>query len=130
MELKGWKEYTKEEKEKLLLHWWHYYGKMLIRPEEYEKYIELVNTRTDEIFNCALFSYARGFSSQVLLMAIRQGTVDELLSSLPETETKDELYNKAVDALGYEFLDIVVGSYNNPEPDVPMSPEEIVSQLL
>ena len=130
MEIKEWDLYTQEEKKTILNHWWHYYGKLLYSLDELERFNKLLDTNCDDVFTTAICSYTRGYSSQILISAMRQGKVDELFKVLPDTITDDELRNRAYKALCNEFLSEVVGTLNNPEPSIPMSDDEIISQLL
>ena len=129
MELKEWELYTKEEKKALLNHWWYYYGKELYTLTELEEFNKLIDERADDILVLAIFSALRGQSSQILLHAIREGVVNEVFDVLPETNTKDELYNREYKMIRSYFLKAIVTSYNNPKPAVPMSDEEIIDQI-
>lgn len=128
MKIKEWEKYTKEEKKEILNHWWYYYGKLLLSLDEIEKFNKLLDSNTDDIFVTALCGYAQGLSSQVLIGAMRQGKVDELFGILPDFKN-DEKLKEAFKTISADFLNEVVGTLNNPEPDIPMSEEEIIKQL-
>ena len=51
MNLKRWNEYTAEEKETILMHYFTYYGKTFITLSELELYHDLCKTNPDLIFN-------------------------------------------------------------------------------
>ena len=129
MEVKEWNNYTKEEKRALLNHWWYYYGKEIYTFDELEAFNKMIDQRDDEILELAVLSYTRNLSNQVLLYAMRLGQTKELFSSLPDTDTDNEQFNIAYKAICADFLGLIVKSYNEPEPDVPMSEEDIINQL-
>ena len=130
MEIKKWNLYSKDEKKNILNHWWHYYGKLLVSFDEIEQFQNLLDSNIEEIYVTALCSYLKGLSSQVLIAAMRQGKIEELFKSLPNINTFDKEINEAFEALSDEFLNEVVNTLNNPEPDIPMSEEEIIRQLI
>ena len=129
MEIKKWNEYTNEEKSCLLLHWWHYYGKLLYSFAELEQFESLFRENPDRIFHIAVMSYYYGFGSQILLLSMRSGKLDELFLTIPDYENTDEEFKKFIDGIESSFVEEIVTTYNNPEPNVPMDGSIIVMQL-
>lgn len=127
IEIKNWNDYSFEEKNKLLQHWWHYYGKMMYTLQEWEEFNKLVEKDADRMFIFAIGSYIMGTSSQPLICAMRQRNVDEVIASLPEKkELEDnEMYFKIENSL----ISQLVKSYNDPQPVVPMKNEDIKEQM-
>ncbi len=70
----------------LLIHWWHYYGKViytLAELEEFEKVIDEYGA--DKVLDVAVASYVCGDGSPTIMLAsIRKGTVKKLFESLPD----------------------------------------------
>ncbi len=128
MEIKEWAQYSREEKKTLLKHWWYYYGKLLITLEEQEIFEHLVEECPDCIMSIALFSYLQDKSSQNLIYAIRQNRVKELIN-LIDSSMESVKQDVGFSDIELQFISILVGSYNHPEPDVSMSEEEINRQL-
>ena len=42
MEIKRFSEYTNDEQKQLLMHWWHYYGKLPVTLAEIEEFMEIL----------------------------------------------------------------------------------------
>ena len=130
IEIKDWKEYTDEEKKELLNHWWHYYGKIIYTFDEWELFNELVDKNSNKMMELAVAGFIYGVTSQPLITAMRKNQVDELLATLPnlnEIEDKEfiENYERAKNLLILQL----VGSYNQPEPDIPMNDEDVIGQV-
>lgn len=129
MEKKKFELYTSEERENLLLHWWHYYGKMIISLAEFEKFRDLVKKDSVLMKDVAVISYVMGYSSQALIMAMRNNDLDNYFSGIKKIVGSDE-YKKIKAEVESSFFDEVVSTFNEPEADIPMSQEEVVSQML
>ena len=73
-------EITKE----LLIHWWHYYGKLIYTLEELNNFIAIIDEKgANKVFDVATASYLCGDGSPtVLLLSIREDKVDELFGTL------------------------------------------------
>ena len=128
MERKEWNLYTLEEKKEILRHWWHYYGKLAYTFAELELFNQLLDENADKIYLMAIQFYQAGLSSQLLIGAMRSNGVDSLLAQFPdllEIDQRDIAYT----TLSGRFLDEVVKTLNNPEPDIPMDPEELIKQI-
>ena len=71
---------------RLLIHWWHYYGKViytLAELEEFEKVIDEYGA--DKVLDVAVASYVCGDGSPTIMLAsIRKGTVKKLFESLSD----------------------------------------------
>ena len=130
IEDKNWYEYTKDEQKELLEHWWVYYGKMLYTGEELEIFNEMVEKIPDQVLFIALISYLKGYSSQPLLQAIREDNVDGLISLLPSYNDEDKEIIDYYKKSEQHFISILVKSYNNPEPDVPMKLTDVITQRI
>lgn len=124
MKVKKWKEYTIEEKGELLNHWWYYFGKSLISLQDWIEFDKLTKTNTDQLFDVALFSYTQGESSQLLLEATRSRRTPAILKYCSSSDIKRQIGDQE-DA----FLKILVSTYNSPEPNVPMSEEQLMDGL-
>lgn len=124
MKVKKWKEYTIEEKGELLNHWWYYFGKSLISPQDWIEFDKLTKTNADQLFDIALFSYTQGESSQLLLEAMRSRRTAAILKYCSSSDIKRQIGDQE-DA----FLKILVSTYNSPEPNVTMSEEQLIEGL-
>ncbi|MBE6160336.1 MAG: hypothetical protein E7157_04755 [Lactobacillales bacterium] len=113
IEIKNWNEYSSEEKNILLQHWWHYYGKILYTLDECEQFDSLLEKDIDKIFIAAIGSFIIGLSSQPLIDSMRRNNIDELLSALPEMKKLEdnEMYHKVEVSLITQLVD----SYNNQD---------------
>ena len=129
MEKKLFDEYSLEEKESLLMHWWYYYGKLLVNLDEIERFHGMVLTDPHQIYKCAVVSYILGYSSQGIVEAMRSNEIDkyfENINSIWEKKEFEEIRLEVESA----FVEEIVGTYNEPEANVPMSDEEIASQVI
>lgn len=128
MEIKEWDQYSEDEKTKLLKHWWHYYGKLVITYEEMAYFERLVKRNPDQMMDVALFSFFMEHSSQLLIYAMRQNRVQQFLdvvnASMQDVQSDEEFRDTK-----NGFISMLVESYNHPEPDVPMKKEELDKQL-
>lgn len=129
MEKKDLELYTEEERQELLRHWWSYYGKMLITLEENDQFLKLVEKDSKMMMDAALVSYAGGVSSQFLILAMRNGALDSYLKMVSEIANSDT-YKSDRKMIEASFIDLIVDSYNNPEPAVPFTLDQIVEQLI
>ncbi len=129
MEKKKFSEYSIEEKKALLRHWWHYYGKEIYTFAEKEKIDSLIDENYDLIKDAAVFSFmfSTGNNTQ-LLHAIRHGEAVAYLNGVLETLADVGLKQKREET-EEKLIDELVHTYNNPEPDVPLSVEEFMEQI-
>ena len=128
MEKKKFDLYTEEEREQLLMHWWYYYGKIPYSMAEQEKFRGYVKKDSLLMKNIALLSYGFRFSSQLIIQAMRANIFDEMLPVLKETIESDE-FKELETLLDDRFMDEIVGSFNNPEPSVSMSANQIIESI-
>lgn len=127
MELKKWVDYSLSEKQVLLDHLFTYYGKSLYNLEELETYSHLTSMIPDTLFNIFVYSYLTGVNGQTVVLEVLRNE-NELQETLLKEKAGD--YD-ATDISDYEneFLAEIIKTYNNPEPVVPLSDEEIKRQL-
>jgi len=123
MENKVWNEYSKEDQNNLLQHWWYYYGKIIFTMEEWDQFNKLIERDSNEIFELAVVSYINGLSSQPLIYAMRRNEVNELMLRMRKLKT-DKFYEEAKK----EFINILVKTYNKPEPSIPIKEEVMIEQ--
>lgn len=128
MEKKKFSEYSQNEKEELLMHWWFYYGKMLVTSAESEEFNELVKKDSDLIKDAAMVAYILGESSQGIINAMRTNNLDNYFEDIRSYVTSVQ-YRVIVEAAEDMFFEQVVETYNNPEPSVKMSDEQIMEEL-
>lgn len=129
MEKKKFNEYSAEDKEALLMHWWYYYGKLLVNLEEFETFHDYVLKDSNTIKDAAVIAYIAGESSQAMIGAMRAGKMDEFLAGIKKLKADEKsqyIYEMAEEA----FLEEIVATYNNPEKNVPMSDDDIFEQLF
>lgn len=127
MKLKKWDEYTQEEKQDLLIHYFYYYGKTFITLEEYDKYISIVKENPDCILNYALIALAKEEGPTPLVYAIRNNKQDEILELC--TKTINKIDEKLVETIKDSFLNQIVTTYNHPEPDIPFTEEQTLEEI-
>lgn len=69
---------------RLLIHWWHYYGKVIYTFAELEKFEKVIDEYgADKVLDVAVASYVCGDGSPtIMLKSIRKGTVKKLFEFL------------------------------------------------
>lgn len=128
LEIKKFSEYTSDEQMEILFHWWHYYGKLPLTFPEMEKFKELLDNDIEFVKNAALIAWARESASQDLVRAMRtnlEGYRTHIMELASSKEFKD-----VEEILESTFIEEVVRTYNNPEPSIPMSEEQLLSGLV
>lgn len=103
---------------------------MIVILSEWEQFNQLVEKDSNQILALAVASYIHGTSSQPLIVAMRENKVDELLSSLAKIEKiNDEKFQQLYSQEENNLISMLVGTYNNPQPNVPMEPEVMAEQV-
>jgi len=128
MKIKKFKDYTPQEKKELLLHWWHYYGKMLYTFAEMEQFSTMIDENANQVMELAIAGFVNGITSQPIIVAMRENNLEELKATLPNVEDDEEFrefYNQVEDVLVAELVE----TYNNPEPSIPMEPKILSEQI-
>lgn len=123
LDIKKFNEYTNDEQMEILFHWWHYYGKLPLSFPEMEKFKELLDRDIEFVKNAALIAWARESASQDLVRAMRgdlEGYRKHIMKLASSKEFKD-----VEELLESTFIEEVVRTYNNPEPSIPMSEEQL-----
>ena len=90
----------------LLMHWWHYYGKLLYSLAEFEEFEDIIDEYgVEKVLEVAVASYiCNDGSPTIMLASIRQNTVKELFESLPDISTWDEKDKEKYKAIRDEFI--------------------------
>ena len=128
MELKDWNEYTFEEKEALLHHWWQYYALSTYTLDEWMQFDEMIIGNVDKICEAAFCCYINQQGPKPILEGMRRGVIDEFLKLLPEMEEQDSKLKMDVFFIKQTFLEMIVDSYNNPDSVVVKSPGAIENE--
>ncbi len=93
----------------LLIHWWHYYGKViytLAELEEFEKVIDEYGA--DKVLDVAVASYVCGDGSPTIMLAsIRKGTVKKLFESLPDISKMEKKEKEQYETVRDKFVQII-----------------------
>ena len=93
----------------LLIHWWHYYGKViytLAELEEFEKVIDEYGA--DKVLDVAVASYVCGDGSPTIMLAsIRKGTVKKLFESLPDISKMGKKEKEQYEIVRDKFVQII-----------------------
>lgn len=129
MEKKKWSEYTQEEKETLLHHWLYYHGFAIVSIRDIVKFDIVTREHTDKIYEVAINGYINNMNAKVLIMALRNNNVERLFDNTIKKEELNQTQKEIYNSYENEFLEMLVDSYNNPKAPVPMSEEEIISQV-
>lgn len=124
MEIKKFDEYTKEEQKELFNHWWHYYGGTYLF-SELQTFDELIEEDIDFVKNVALLSFGNGSGPQDLAMVLRKGMLDEFRAGVAEIVAMEQ-FKEIAEEVEEEFIKEVVRTYNNPEPSIPLTSEQII----
>ena len=123
LDVKRFNEYTKDEQMEIMFHWWHYYGKLPLTFDEMDKFKRLMDEDMEFVKNAALIAWARESASQDLVRAMR-GDLDGFKKQITELAASKE-FKDIEEFLESTFIEEVVRTYNNPEPAVAMSDEQI-----
>lgn len=129
MELKEFRQYTQQEQKQLLIHWFHYYGKLICTLDEFKKFTAMIDEDSNQVMMMAVIGFMNGLTSQPILEAMRAGKLEELKSALPVFEEQNEKFKKAYLDEEKLLLGQMVATYNKPEPSIPMKPEDIANQI-
>ena len=127
LDVKKFSEYTKDEQMEIMFHWWHYYGKLPLSFAEMDKFKKLMDEDMDFVKNAALIAWARESASQDLVRAMRTDLtgyrkhVNELAASKEFMDIEEILEST--------FIEEVVRTYNNPEPSIPMTEDQLIAGL-
>lgn len=128
MIIKKFNEYSKEELVELFNHWWRYYGKIPYKIEEVERFNKMLDEDSDFVRKCALIAYTGGVGSQDMIKAWRDDSFDKYRQAVENTFSNAN-FKKYEEELEAEFIEMVVRSYNNPEPDVPLTADQIMEMI-
>lgn len=127
---KSWDCYTEEEKVDLLNHWWFYFGKMMFTMQEYSKFLKLIESTPDTVWDIAILSFSQNMTTQPLISAMRQNELAKLIiSSCAVVKKIKALSPEGWSSLEDCLLDNLVPTYNDPEPSIPFTDEEKRRQL-
>ncbi|MFR2570515.1 MAG: hypothetical protein ACLS90_02240 [Clostridia bacterium] len=93
----------------LLMHWWHYYGKVIYTLDELEKFEKIIDDYgVDKVLDAAVASYVLGDGSPtVILMSIRVGTIKKLFESLPDVSKMGKEERKRYQKVREEFVRVI-----------------------
>lgn len=128
MEKKEFKNYTQEEKDQLLLHWWRYYGKEIYTLAEEEQLIDLIKEDPESVLQTAVLSFIDDKGTKPLLMAIRKNKVKSLKQEV-QTKLESPLIKSQIKDIENIFLEEIVATYNHPAPAIPMEKETMKHQF-
>jgi len=120
MELKEFKDYSAKDKKKILLHWWHYFGKIIYTKEELITFKKMIDDNSDEVMMLAVTGYICKLTSQPIIKAMRVNKLDELKATLPILKEENEEFKASYRQKENDLLKQLINTYNNPEPSVPM----------
>ena len=132
MDNKSWNEYSILEKKSLLNLWFYYTSSGTIKREEAIKFRELLDQDVDLIMHLAVCQAMIGQSANQVVLSMRNGTIDTVLTALPEMDgTEDyEYVKKLTIAMLVRLYDNIVARIKAPEPIKPMeSVVEIVQDF-
>lgn len=130
MEMKKWQSYTAEEKTALLNHWWYYFGKLMILHKEQEEWENISSRTPDTAWNMAVLNYTQRMTSQPIVMAMRNGALNQLMDMANKVASESKKKSPAVWAQAENgLLSNIVSTYNKPEPPVPFTDEEKIRQV-
>ena len=97
---------------------------------EWEQFNQMVENNSDQVLELAVAGFVNGISSQPLVCAMRENKVEQLILTLPKINEQDEEFKIWYMQVQTDLINMLVGSYNNPKPNVPMSQEEIITQAI
>lgn len=103
--------------EELLLHWWHYYGRLWYTLEELEKFREIIKEKgAEKVLEAAIASViCQDGKNTALLMSIRANKVEELFATLPKIDEMSAESKEAYKKIKREFLDEIKYTYLHRE---------------
>ena len=119
---KTWEDFSLEEKQSLLNHWFYYYGGAIMTLKEMDDFRKLASQRADDIFSHIVTNYVfnHTIQSNLLLNTMRAGKVDELfaLSITPDKVVPGK--ENVLEDIRLRISDEILGSFVCPEPPIPM----------
>ncbi len=77
---------------RILIHWWHYYGRSVYTLAELSQFEEIIDKYgADRVFDVAVASYIFDDGSPTAILAsIRNNSVNDLFESMPDITKMDE----------------------------------------
>ena len=119
---KRWEDLEAGEKTSLLDHWFYYYGGMMMTLKDIAAFRELSATRQDDIFSHIVtnFVYHKTIQSNLLLLSMRNGKIDELFGYSIRPEDIKPGKEESFENVRGMILGEMLGSFISPEPPVPM----------
>jgi len=98
----------------LLVHWWHYYGKMMYTLAELETFTKIIDEQTAErVFDIVIASHIEGDGSPtVILLSIRKNLVDKLFDSLPNVENMNQKNKTIYESVKDEVFQMISSTAN------------------
>ena len=99
--------------EELLLHWWHYYGRLWYTFEEIEKFREIIKEKgAEKVLEVAVASViCQDGKNTALLMSIRENKLDELFAALPNIDEMSPESKEMYQKVKSKFLDEIKYTY-------------------
>lgn len=94
---------------RLLIHWWHYYGKVIYTFAELEEFEKVIDEYgADKVLDVAVASYVcRDGSPTIMLKSIRKGTVKKLFESLPDISKMEKKEKEQYETVRDKFVQII-----------------------
>lgn len=109
---------NKIELKSLLLHWFHYYGKLPYNLDELEKFKNVIDKYGEKIFEFIVACLITEVDPNIcMISAIRKNIVDSLFDSLPNSNDFSNKDKKIFDKKLKEIKDEIIRTYQNPEPN-------------
>lgn len=119
-----------KQKKTLLTFWFHYYGKLIYTLEEYETFLDLLETNLSDMENIAVMTCICNQSPSIIVLSIRQNKRKELLSCVSMEDINKSGLSQHFEKSRNEFWTIIQHDYQNPQSDVPIEPEQMMSQVM
>ena len=131
MILKEWNEYSPEEKVTLLNHHYYYYGKSMVTLDEIEKLRYLIQHNPDLLWRLAVISHITRINAQTAVVrSLRANAFEELCANISDESTFTDEEKEDYALYGGDLLRQTVETFNNPQPAIPMTVEQIVSGAI
>lgn len=129
MEVKRFEEYTPQEQKRILMHWFHYYGKDVCFLEEVAQFEELANTESRAIFTIAVMSLIDGKGTKLILQAMRQNRTTELFDTV-KRKMEEENFSNMLKGVTEPILAEMIRTLESPEPDIPFDEAVMLEKIL
>ncbi len=114
MNKETWENCTKDEKKSLLIHWFNYYGGIIMELNDLENFGNLIEEKQDELFdhivtNCI---FRDTIQTNLLVQCMRNNKLDELFGCNIKYEDVPDILKEKYNIMRNKLFLEIEGSFN------------------